>query len=185
VVVDRNVLFNAHQLLAQARCAQAKNKITLSESRHTDIFDAFEEIMQHAHFWNWVPDWQVAKDIYRSFPNSYSVLTPFAYTYLEELIRSTTSEYGIEIYDKHGKPKKRKVGLGLIKLAIKENKEDKPEYVELLEEMKIDFNPSQIQDEGDNRNSVVHGYMHPRYWNDESFENLVYDLAKISQYAGF
>ena len=51
--------------------------------------------------------------------------------------------------------------------------------------MKIDFNPSQIQDEGDNRNSVVHGYMHPRYWNDESFENLVYDLAKISQYAGF
>ncbi len=157
----------------------------MSESKHTDIFEAFEEIMQYAHFWNWVPDWQIAKEIYRSFPNSYSVLTPFAYTYLEELIRSTTSEYGIEIYDNKGKPKKRKVGLALIKLAIKENKEAKPEYVVLLEKMKIYFYPSKRADEGDNRNSVLHGYMHARYWNNESFEKLIHDLAKISKYAGF
>jgi len=157
----------------------------LSALKPIDIFDAFEEIMQYAHYWNWCPDWEVAKEIYRSFPNSYSVLTPFAYTYLEELVRSTTSEYGIEIYDNNGNPKKRKVGLGLIKLAIEENKEDKPDYVSTLEEMKKYFYPSRRSDEGENRNSVVHGYMHPRYWSDESFEKLVLDLAKISKYAGF
>ena len=67
-----------------------------------NLSDSFEEIMLNAHFWNWGPDWQVVKDIYEAFPNSYSVLSPFAYSYLEELIRSTTSEYGIEVYDENG-----------------------------------------------------------------------------------
>ena len=62
------------------------------------IDDAFEEIMKYAHYWNWVPDWQVAKEIYEDFPNSYSVLSPFAYSFLEELIRSTTSEYGRQVF---------------------------------------------------------------------------------------
>jgi len=49
------------------------------------IEEAFEKIMQYAHFWNWVPDLQVAKEVYRKFPNSYSILAPFAYSNLEEL----------------------------------------------------------------------------------------------------
>jgi hypothetical protein len=150
-----------------------------------DTAEAFDEIMQYAHFWNWVPDLQVAKEIYLAFPNSYSVLTPFAYAYLEELIRSTTSEYGIEIYDKNGEPKKRSVGIRLIKLAIIENKNENPELITLLEEVKAYFLPSERTDEGDNRNSVAHGYMHPRFWNKESFDKLILDIAKISKYAGF
>jgi hypothetical protein len=148
------------------------------------ISDAFEEIMQYSHFWNWVPDWQVAKNIYEAFPNSYSVLTPFAYSYLEELIRSTTSEYGITTYDENEKPKMRKVGVRLINLAIEENKENL-EYVKLLEEIKAYFSFSKPTDEGDNRNSVVHGFMHPRFWNDESFEKLVFDIASLSKFADF
>ena len=59
------------------------------------------EIIKHSHFWNWSPDWNVLFKIYDKFPDSYSVLTPFAYAYLEELIRSTTKEYGIKLYDKN------------------------------------------------------------------------------------
>jgi hypothetical protein len=57
-----------------------------------NINDDFTEIMNHAHYWNWLPDWDVVHEVYLDFPNSYSVLTPFAYAYLEELIRSKTSE---------------------------------------------------------------------------------------------
>ena len=150
-----------------------------------NVNDAFEEIMQHSHFWNWSPDWQVVKEIYDAFPNSYSVLSPFAYSYLEELIRSTTSEYGVEILDENGKPKKRRVGIRLINFAIEQNQDKSPEFIGLLEEMKEYFSPSKRTDEGDNRNSVAHGYMHPRFWNKESFENLIFDIAKLSKYAGF
>ena len=82
--------------------------------------DDFIEIMNYAHMWNWLPDWSLAQEVYQVFPDSYSVLTPFAYAYLEEIIRSPTSEYGIEILDDSGKPIKRKVGIGLINLAINE-----------------------------------------------------------------
>ena len=61
------------------------------------INDDFTEIMNYVHIWNWFPDWDVVQEVYKKIPESYSVLTPFAYTYLEELIRSTTSEYGLEI----------------------------------------------------------------------------------------
>ena len=100
-----------------------------------NIIDDFNEIMNYAHYWNWLPDWGVVKDIYQAFPESYSVLTPFAYAYLEELIRSTTSEYGIEINDESGNPKRRKVGIKLLELAIKENKHNS-EFVSMLEKMK-------------------------------------------------
>lgn len=151
-----------------------------------DISEAFEEIMQYAHFWNWVPDWNEAQKIYESFPNSYSVLSPFAYSYLEELIRSTTSEYGMELYDDKGQPSKnRKVGMKLVNLAIIENKENKPEFVRILEEIKGYYYHSKITDEGDNRHSVAHGYMHPRFWSQESFEKLIIDIARISKYSGF
>ncbi len=60
---------------------------------------------------------------------------PFAYSYLEELIRSTTSEYGIPFLDRNGKKFNFKVGMSLIKLAKEENA-DKPEYVALLDKSK-------------------------------------------------
>ena len=90
-----------------------------------NINDDFKEILDYAHNWNWVPDWEIVKEIYQNVPNSYSVLTPFAYSYLEELIRSTTTQYGREFLDEKGKPKRRKVGLGLLKLAKEEKHETK------------------------------------------------------------
>ena len=128
--------------------------------------DSIEEIIQYAHYWNWGPDWQLAKEIYHSYPNSYSILTPFAYSYLEELIRSLTSEYGIELLDTNGNPKKRKLGRRLI-------------------ELKAYFIPSTRDNQGDNRHSVAHGYMHPRFWSHESFEKLIQDTARLSKFAGF
>ncbi len=150
------------------------------------LTDAFDEIYNYTHMWNWGPDWDVLKEVYENFPNSYSVLTPFAFTYLEELIRSTTSEYGRELMDVNGILKKnRRVGVRLIDLAIEENKLNKPEFVEILPEIKTYFLRSKPTDVGDNRNSVAHGYMHPRFWDKESFEKLIFDIARLSKYAGF
>ncbi len=56
------------------------------------ISESFDEIILHSHFWNWSPDWHVVQEVYETFPNSNSILTPFAYSYLEALIRSNTSE---------------------------------------------------------------------------------------------
>lgn len=148
------------------------------------INDDFKEIISYAHYWNWLPDWGVVQEVYQTNPNSYSVLTPFAYAYLEELIRSTTSEYGIEILDGLGKSSKRKVGIALIKLAISENSNN-PDYVTLLEKARVYFSPSRPKDAGHNRNNVVHGYMHPRFWDKESFERLLHDIAALSKYARF
>jgi len=148
------------------------------------ISDDFKEIMGYAHFWNWLPDWSVVQEVYQSFPNSFSVLTPFAYAYLEELIRSTTSEYGNEVLDDLGDPKRRKVGIRLINLAISENSSNL-DYIALLEKTKDYFLPSKPTDAGDNRNNVVHGYMHPRFWDKESFERLLHDIATLSKYSKF
>lgn len=68
-----------------------------------NINDDFIEICKYAHMWNWVPDWDIVQQIYKTYPDSYSILTPFVYTYLEELIRSTTSEYGMELLDEFDK----------------------------------------------------------------------------------
>ena len=51
----------------------------------------FEEIENYAHFWRCLPDSNIVEKIYKTYQDSYSVLTPFAYTYLEELIRTLTS----------------------------------------------------------------------------------------------
>jgi len=143
-----------------------------------------DEIMDYAHYWNWLPDWDVVKKIYHIFPNAYSVLTPFAFAYLEELIRSMTSNYGREVLDKYGNPGRHLVSTDLMKLAIKENS-DNTQLVELLEHTKKYFSPSSSSDNGDNRHSVVHGYMHSRFWDKDSFEILIHDIASLSQYAGF
>ena len=149
-----------------------------------DIKNAFCKIEDYAHMWNWLPDINIAYEIYELFPDSYSVLTPFMYAYMEEVIRSTTSEYGIEIL-KNGKPdNKRRTSMNLINLAIAEN-QDNEEYVSILDNVKKYFRGSSVSDSGDNRNSTLHGFMHPRYWTKESFENLVKDIARLSPYAGF
>lgn len=151
-----------------------------------EISKAFDEIYSYAHMWNWGPDWVVLRRVYQTFPDSYALLTPFAYSYLEELIRSTTSEYGRQLFNKDGSFKNhRKVGIKLIELAITENKLTKPEFVKILTEIKLYFAESKSTDLGNNRNSVVHGYMHPRYWNQESFETLIFNIGKVSKYAGF
>ena len=145
----------------------------------------FNEILDYAHWINWYPDISLMKQIYKQYEDSYSILTPFAYCYLEELIRSTTSQYGRELLpDKNGKDIKRAVGNKLIDLAIKENKDNK-EYIELLNKMRKYYKKSSAEDSGDNRNSVDHGYMHPRFWSKESFENLIHDIATLSKYSHF
>lgn len=145
----------------------------------------FDEICDYAHMWNWAPDWYMVKQIYTAFPDSYSILTPFAYTYLEELIRSTTSEYGVPLLDREGKKNNIKVGLKLVNLAIKENSENQ-EYVELLEKAKKYFKYDYDDPHEENgRNKVLHGHLHPRFWNKEDFEKLIHDIAEMSQFAGF
>lgn len=150
------------------------------------ISDDFDEIERYAHMWNWLPDWDIVKSIYETFPESYSVLTPFAYSYLEEIIRSTTREYGIAPVDEKGnKIKKRKTCEELIKLAIHENR-DKAEYVKLLKSIKEKhYKPASEFDQGNNRHSTTHGFMHPRFWTKESFEELIHDIAELSKYGMF
>lgn len=149
-----------------------------------NINESFTEILNYAHFWNWAPDWDIVQKIYQEYPESYSVLTPFAYAYLEELIRSTTSEYGIEIHDNSGNTKRRKVGMKLIELALNENKSN-AELTACLEKIKPYYEISCSTDSGDNRNSVAHGYMHSKFWNKDAFEKLINDIASLSKHAGF
>ena len=150
------------------------------------IKEDFCEIEKYAHYWNWLPDWGVVKEIYNTFPNSFSVLAPFAYSYLEELIRSTTSEYGLFLLDKNNEKRtKRKTCEGLVNLAISENR-DNMEYVKLLKEIKRKYYKMASEtDTGDNRHSTAHGFMHPRFWSKESFEELIHDIAELSKYANF
>ena len=69
-------------------------------------------------------------------------------------------------------------------LEILENNKNL-EYMQRLNEIKKYFENSTDLDSGDNRNSVDHGYMHPRFWTQESFENLIHDIAQISKYSRF
>jgi len=137
------------------------------------VLDDFNEIMDYAHYWNWVPDWNIAKEIYIKFPDSYSILTPFAYTYLEEMIRTTTSEYGIPPFDREGQSNKVRVGMALIALAIDENKENS-EYIKALESIKKHFKYCEVNSEQNGRNRVMHGHIHPRFWSKEAFESLIH-----------
>lgn len=81
------------------------------------VFEDIDQIIDYAYFWNWAPDQNAVKEIYQKVPDSYSVLMPFAYGYLEEMIRTTTSDYRFPIFDRGEKPVKVKVGMALINLA--------------------------------------------------------------------
>ena len=102
------------------------------------------------------------------------------YAYLEEIIRSTTTEYGRALVGNTC----RKVGMSLIKFAKDQNIENKKYVIELNRIQKY-FQQSTAIDEENNRNSTVHGYMHPRFWTEEAFELLIHDIARMSKYAKF
>lgn len=135
----------------------------------------FNQIIDYAHFWNWAPDWGEVQRIYEKFPDSFSVLTPFAYSYLEELIRTTTSDYGLPLFDRNGQPVKVNVGMKLISLAIAENQNNQ-EYVKVLEETKKYFKYVKVNNDENGRNRVMHGFVHPRFWSKENFEQLIHIL---------
>ncbi len=148
------------------------------------VYNDLEEIWNHSHYWNWSPDWLVVKEVYEKVPNSYSVLMPFAYSYFEEMIRTTTSEYGLPLFDRNQKPVRVKVGMALINLAIEENK-DNTEYIALLEKAKKHFTYTEVSNDENGRNRVMHGRVHPRFWSQEDFEKLIHDIAEMSKYAQF
>lgn len=147
------------------------------------IQDDFYKIEKYAHVCNWLYDWILVRKVYLSNEDTYSILTPFAYSYLEEVIRSTTSKYGIQIYKNDGS-KKYSVGKSLLKLAKNENGDDN-EFCDLLDRIEHYFNNSSAFDRGNNRNSVAHGYMHSVYWTKESFEKLIHDIAQLSPFTKF
>lgn len=144
----------------------------------------FDEIINYARMWDWAPEWLQVKDIYKKFPNSYSILTPFAYSYLEQFIRATTHEYGDRPFDIDGNPKRYTIGYNLVKLAIEENA-DKPNYIELLEQAKQYFNKGDLRLQGERRNNVQHGIVHPDHWEQENFEKLIHYIATISKFSMF
>lgn len=149
-----------------------------------EIEKNFNKILEHTHLFNWFPDWKVLIEVYKSFDNSYSVLLPFCYTYLEELIRTMTTEYEIDIINYKGEKQSIKTGISLINLAIHENK-DNIELVKKLKESKQFFDFSVKNLGGNNRNNVMHGHIHPRLWKNENFENLISFIASISEFARF
>ena len=72
----------------------------------------------------------------------------------------------------------------LIDLAIKENQEN-TEYVQLLERMRSYFKSIKDTPDSNNRNKVMHGRVHPRFWSKELFEQLIHDIALLSKYSQF
>ena len=114
----------------------------------------FNQIIDYAHFWNWAPDWGEVQRIYEKFPDSFSVLTPFAYSYLEELIRITTSDYGLPLFDRNGQPVKVNVGMKLISLAKAENQNNQ-EYVKVLEETKKYFKYVKVNNDENGKQSYA------------------------------
>lgn len=149
-----------------------------------EFSESFEQILQNTHYFNWHPDLYECRRIYAAFPNSYAILSPFFYSYLEELVRSNTREYGAKPLDLNGKPiNKRAVGYALIIQAIEENKTSNPALVEILNEIKVYYRLSEHTDQGENRHSVAHGFIHPRFWTKMSFEKLIYDIARLSKFA--
>lgn len=146
--------------------------------------DDIDRIVEYSHMWNWAPDWEVLRDVYLQHSDSYSILTPFAYAYLEELIRSTTTEYGKELLDDSGGQRRRAVGRKLIALSKKENVSNES-YLDALSSIEHYFEPGGPLDRGANRNSTLHGFMHSAYWTKDAFEQLIHDIATLSPYGGF
>lgn len=63
--------------------------------------------------------------------------------------------------------------------------QDNAEYIELLEKVKKHFQYTQISNDENGRNRVMHGCVHPRFWSQEAFEDLIRDIAGLSKYSKF
>lgn len=139
----------------------------------------FNTILGYAQYWRWAPDIQVVKEIYTERNDAYSVLAPFMYSYLEELIRSMTPEYGHTFEEREGK-----VGWNLIDLAIKEA--NNGDAINLLKAIQNEhFSKFDLLEGGKNRNNVDHGVVHPSAWIESDFQKLIKDIAKLSPYNKF
>lgn len=123
---------------------------------------------------DWQCDLEQAFKIYDKFPDSYSVLIPFFFSYMEELIRSLTSNYHMQIYEDD----KEYVGMPLVEKAIKKNS-DNNKLIQLLKEIKKYYEKSSILNKTYNRNGIVHGYVHPDNWTKETFEQLIKDINDL------
>ena len=58
-------------------------------------------------------------------------------------------------------------------------------FVKILPEIKLYFSSSESKDIRDNRNSVVHGYIHSRFWDKNSFERIIFDIVRLSKVVRF
>lgn len=147
-----------------------------------EINKDLKTIEKYAHANHWLYDWTLLHRLYISEPDTYSLFTPFAFSYLEELIRSTTSKYSLTREEMTELRFNRVYGTKIINCAIKENKGNK-ELVKALEDCKQYYLPSEIDSEKGKRNSVMHGYLPPLYWSKDSFEVLIHKIAEISRYS--
>lgn len=152
------------------------------DDKKRETIDKLENVLQYAHYWNWLPDLNVVVEIYKSRDDAYSVLLPFMFTYLEESVRTLTSEYGML---EPNEPNKKKVGKNLIRLAIKEN-EDNDELVKILNSiLSKHYQNFSLFEHGENRNNVEHGVVHPRFWSEEDFQSVVSDINDLGTYIRF
>ena len=54
-----------------------------------------------------------------------------------------------------------------------------------LEETKKYFKYVKVNNDENGRNRVMHGFVHPRFWSKENFEQLIHHIAVLSPYSKF
>ena len=54
-----------------------------------------------------------------------------------------------------------------------------------LEETKKYFKYVKVKNDENGRNRVMHGFVHPRFWSKENFEQLIHHIAVLSPYSKF
>ncbi|MFM9745295.1 hypothetical protein ACKI2C_47915, partial [Streptomyces brasiliscabiei] len=122
---------------------------------------------------------RMARDLFTHDSDVYVILFPFMYTVLEDVIRSSTDNYGQLKSGENNDDKK--VGNGLIKFAIENSVDDEQRH--LLEEIKKKYyGKFDLDLSGGNRNNVLHGVVPPYYWTKEDFQDLMKNIAAISRY---
>ncbi|ACT63408.1 hypothetical protein [Lactiplantibacillus plantarum] len=105
-----------------------------------EVLKYFSEIEYAAHTQNWLNDIRMARDLFTHDSDVYVILFPFMYTVLEDVIRSSTDNYGQLKSGENNDDKK--VGNGLIKFAIENSVDDEQRH--LLEEIKKSITESSI-----------------------------------------
>ena len=141
----------------------------------------FDILLADTHVGNWSKSLRIAKSVYKNIEDAQYILMPFMYTYLEESVRSMTTEYGAL----NGSEKSSKrIGGGLVDLAISES--DDSEQQKLLRSIKQQyFRRFDGLMGGGNRNNVDHGVVPANDWSNEEFQKLVHDVAALTPYTDF